>query len=521
MFFKIKFKKSSLFSKKIIFSYLMLLLFILIIFIILYFYFSLSTSYLFYFLFIFSVIYFSIFYFINRIKKQDEKIKISKELPFFLNSLASDLDKNIPLKLSLENQSKKNTIIGNKIKKALFLVLNKNFTLESSLETVVKGNIDLERVIYQINDILQSGTKNKAETFRLLSNNFVEQQSMEIKNYSTKLNFLSLIFVVVSAIVPAMFLMFFLVGSNFFEISISSFGIIVITLLIFPIIDMFILLVMRSNMVWFFLKIKHLIAIDCILVVVLVLFKINIFLILFFIIIFSILLLVLEKAIINYFRSIIKKKLENALLDEVLILSSQPRVNDLKQIVYKLSVSTNIIVSREFKLLKYKIETGHSIKETFLVLAKKYNSEILDRFLELLYNSVTTGTVSSSDYRLFANNFLKTKQLMNERQSVLLIQKYTIIFAGGFIVPGILGLVISLVKKMMLNLDLSILGTITSDTGIFIVCYYCSLLYIIEYVIISSIYLGMLETNLKKSIIYFLFLAPVAIVLFFVGQFFF
>lgn len=230
-------------------NYLIGAILIVIVFLLVDFVYSFNLEYLFYLELIYSALFFSIIYFIKKIKEQDIKTRLLRELPFFLNSLASDLEKNIPIKLSLENQAKKNTVIGEKINKALDLVLKKGYTLESALEKIGKSSKELERVIYQVNDILQSGTKNKADTFRLLSNNFVEQQSLAIKNYSTKLSFLSLVFVVVSAIVPALFLMFFLVGSNFFEISISSFGVISITLVLFPIIDMFILLFMRANLV--------------------------------------------------------------------------------------------------------------------------------------------------------------------------------------------------------------------------------------------------------------------------------
>ncbi|HNW06045.1 MAG TPA: type II secretion system F family protein [archaeon] len=197
----------------------------------------------------FFVLYFSTIYFIKKIKAQDNKTRILRELPFFLNNLASDIEKNMPLKLALENRAKQDSAIGKKIKKAMDLVVKKGYNLESALEESTKDNKELQKVIYQINDILSSGTTNKAETFRILSNNFSEQQSIAIKNYSTKLNFISLIFVVVSAIVPALFLMFFLVGSNFFEISISKIGVIMITVVFFPIIDMFILMFMRSNLV--------------------------------------------------------------------------------------------------------------------------------------------------------------------------------------------------------------------------------------------------------------------------------
>jgi flagellar protein FlaJ len=210
---------------------------------------KLSVEYLLYSQIMLCVLFFSVSFFIKRIKAQDERTRILRELPFFLNNLASDIEKNIPLKLALENRAKQNSIIGQRISQALTLVTKKGYNLETALEEVSKDNKELQRVMYQINDILSSGTKNKADTFRILSNNFSEQQSIAIKDYSTKLNFLSLVFVVISAIVPALFLMFFLVGSNFFEIGISSFGIILITIVVFPIIDMFILLFMRSSLV--------------------------------------------------------------------------------------------------------------------------------------------------------------------------------------------------------------------------------------------------------------------------------
>ncbi len=235
-------------SKPII-IYSIIFVSICIVFVLVNFIFDISINYLLYSQLMSFVLFFSIIFFIKRIKQQDDRTRILRELPFFLNNLASDIEKNVPLKLSLENRAKQNSVIGKRIAQALLLVTKKGYNLEIALEETTKNNKELQRVIYQINDILSSGTKNKAETFRILSNNFSEQQSLAIKNYSTKLNFLSLVFVVASAIVPALFLMFFLVGSNFFEISISPFGIIMITVVVFPIIDMFILLFMRASLV--------------------------------------------------------------------------------------------------------------------------------------------------------------------------------------------------------------------------------------------------------------------------------
>jgi archaeal flagellar protein FlaJ len=236
-------------KNKIIIGYVILFISINVIYLLLGQMIDTEIDYLIYFQAGFFILYFSTIFFIKKIKAQDNKTKILRELPFFLNTLASDIEKNVPLKLALENISRQNSTIGKKIRQAMNLVVKKGYNLESALKESTKDNKELQKAIYQINDILSSGTTNKSETFRILSNNFSEQHSIAIKNYSTKLNFISLVFVVVSAIVPALFLMFFLVGSNFFEISISKIGVIMITVVFFPIIDMFILMFMRSNLV--------------------------------------------------------------------------------------------------------------------------------------------------------------------------------------------------------------------------------------------------------------------------------
>lgn len=264
----------------------------------------------------------------------------------------------------------------------------------------------------------------------------------------------------------------------------------------------------------------YLITINILAIFIFIFYNINIKLAIIFIIIINTISWTIVHLFKKYKLTLDKKKLETALLDEVLLLSSQPKINDLKQTLQKLSNSNHKIIAKEFTLILKKTEDGHNIKEIFELFSKKYNSEILDRFLELLYNSITTGTVSTKDYHSYASNFLKTKQLFEERKSALLLQKYTIIFAGGFIVPGIIGTVISLTKKLTTTLDLSLISLyqISTNSSLFSVCYYCSIIYIIEYVIISSIYLSFLESDIKKAIVYLIFLLPISIIIFFVGS---
>jgi len=219
----------------------------------------------------------------------------------------------------------------------------------------------------------------------------------------------------------------------------------------------------------------------------------------------------------QYLFQIKKRSLEINLIDEVLKISSIPK-KDIKLVFSKLINSNNKVISEEFLWAYKKIEKGHSLKDIFSILKKKYNSEILNRFLDLIIISVNTGSVSSEDYKNLAKTFLKSKELINDRKSLLLMQKYTIIFAGGLIVPGILGVIISLVKKLGSEVDLSLIG-LNASTSLYSVAYYCSIIYIIEYVIISAIYLSLLEDESKNIIIYLILLLPVSLLIFFISKF--
>lgn len=148
------------------------------------------------------------------------------------------------------------------------------------------------------------------------------------------------------------------------------------------------------------------------------------------------------------------------------------------------------------------------------MLKKKYLSDILDKFLNLILISYKTGTTSHNDFKNLVDDFLRSKQIMQERNSMLLMQKYTIIFSGTIIIPIILGVVISLVEKLQASVDLSYLG-LEVNNHLFMVGYYCAIIYIIEYIIISSIYLATLEDNLKKFVVYLLIFLPIALFLFF------
>jgi len=237
----------NLFSKPNLFLYFIFLGCLVVLFLVIdYGVYSLENKYLFYLSFFSFIIFFLITYFIQKIKLEITKKKIMQEIPFFLNNLGTDLSRNVPLKIALEARCDKSEI-GLKVKSALDLVKNRGFNLIDALEDVSSDIPELERVFYQIQDIMDIGSKNREYALKTLSENVFEEQAQAMKRFSTKLNLLTLLFIVFSAIIPSMFLMFLLVGSSFLEINFSPITIILITVVLFPLTDMFLLLIIRSS----------------------------------------------------------------------------------------------------------------------------------------------------------------------------------------------------------------------------------------------------------------------------------
>lgn len=242
------FKKT--FTKKRFFLFLIIELFLILL------YFLLDKRYLvieidqlLFLLLSIGISYYLIIYFLEKIKEKDLFRQIDQELPYFLNNLANNLEKGISLRSALEIESKLliDKELGRQISLALEKINKKGYSLEKAFNSIPVKTENLERAIYQITDTISSGTTNKSENLRTLSKTILDKQKSDSKKYSTKLNFISLIFIVVSAIVPAIFLMFFLIGSSFLELSISKITIIFVTVILFPVIDLFLLLFMRSN----------------------------------------------------------------------------------------------------------------------------------------------------------------------------------------------------------------------------------------------------------------------------------
>ena len=267
------------------------------------------------------------------------------------------------------------------------------------------------------------------------------------------------------------------------------------------------------------LKNKKLISIYFSVIVIIISFILNwslfkVFLVLIIINLFYYLILYLVD---KYNIHIQKLEFEKQLINNILSICALDSVN-LKLIIYKFASSKSNLISKEFSFIKFKLNQGHKIDELFKILRIKYNSNILNKFLDLLLISRTLGTTSNNDFKYLVENFLDSKNIIKQRESLLLLQKYTIFMCSAIVLPAIISVVIELVKSLNTSLDFSSFGFIVSS-NLFSTVYYCALIYIFEYILISSFYLSFIENNNSKFIVYLLILLPISIFIFFISKY--
>jgi len=175
--------------------------------------------------------------------------EIEKELPFALMSMAVELNMNLPFEKALKNASKRNYgILSKELERAAREISLKGASIQEALlhlsERIDSRN--LKRSIAHLVSVNEQGSRNeRGEPIKRIAKELLSKQRAEAKEFSGKLIILSLLFIAVSAIIPAMFQAFVSIGSMFLAIEFTPIQIIIISAVVFPAIDLAILYLVK------------------------------------------------------------------------------------------------------------------------------------------------------------------------------------------------------------------------------------------------------------------------------------
>ncbi|MDO8537656.1 MAG: type II secretion system F family protein [archaeon] len=214
-----------------------------------------------------------------------------------------------------------------------------------------------------------------------------------------------------------------------------------------------------------------------------------------------------------------KKAKEKFIADALLQASSFPKGTSIIKIIKYLSETNYGLLSSEFKKCLNQINNGFSVEEALNEFKQRNKSKIISRAVDLMIESHKAGADSSDSFKIIANDLLQTQNIFSEREAVMLVQKYTILFAGAIIVPVILGLVAGMTAKMDFSF-ISELGLGTSELQrkqLFETALLANYLYIFEYALLASVFVALNENNSSKAVIYAVILVPLSLGAYFIA----
>ncbi|HZX20050.1 MAG TPA: type II secretion system F family protein [archaeon] len=229
--------------------------------------------------------------------------------------------------------------------------------------------------------------------------------------------------------------------------------------------------------------------------------------------------------IFNYFFVIYqfeerKKSIEEEIPDVLLIASSLPEKTNVSKLISFMAEHSNGAISKEFLIAKNQIENGIPIEIAFSNMKKRNKSLALNRAIDLLLNALHTGSAMNGVFRETAQDFMETNSILRERNANTTIEKYTLLLAGGIIVPLILGLLAGMVAGFNFS-TISELGIGLGEqarTEIVEASLLGNIIYIFEYAIIASAFVAFQEGNQKKTILYASILIPLSFGVYFLGK---
>ncbi len=215
-----------------------------------------------------------------------------------------------------------------------------------------------------------------------------------------------------------------------------------------------------------------------------------------------------------------RRSIEGAVPDLLLQASIFPESSEALKIIEYLSNADYGALSEEFRKALLEIKKGASVESALRNMSLRNKSKILSRALELIIQGYNSGAKMSRIFREAAEDMLETRGIIRERIATMTIEKYTLILAGGIIVPLVLGLLVGLVTKLdFVSADFLQIGMGAAERKALLgAAMLANQLYIAEYALLASFFIANMENNIKKAVIYACIMMPLSFAVYMIAQ---
>lgn len=176
---------------------------------------------------------------------------MEKDLPFALMNMSVELNIGLPFFKTIKNIAEQDYgVVSIEFEKIVKGVEINGASLQEALFNLSEriNSKELKRTISQMINVYETGNKEQpGDSLKKIAEEQLIKQKNALKEFSGKMVVYSLMFIAVSAIIPALFQAFIIIGSSFMKLGIDSTQLLLINLAGFPLIDLGILLYIKSQ----------------------------------------------------------------------------------------------------------------------------------------------------------------------------------------------------------------------------------------------------------------------------------
>ncbi|GEM_PF-692847 len=188
--------------------------------------------------------------FLNYPKGKKRKIakSVERDLPYALISLGSEMNINVPFEKSIENIANSEYGEVSREFKKISVDIKNGFSVQESLLNF-SDRVDSSFVKRAVSLLITAYSRggSSGDLIKKLADEYNSIAQARLKEYGAKVTLYSLLFIAFSAIIPAVFQTFVIVGSSFLTLGITPEMAFWMPVAVFPLVDVTILLVLRSK----------------------------------------------------------------------------------------------------------------------------------------------------------------------------------------------------------------------------------------------------------------------------------
>ncbi|MDP2666500.1 MAG: type II secretion system F family protein [Candidatus Diapherotrites archaeon] len=206
------------------------------------------------------------------------------------------------------------------------------------------------------------------------------------------------------------------------------------------------------------------------------------------------------------------RTLERQCPDSLLLYAAIPPKQSFPKKIKWLAESTFLPIRDEWTRVHRRIAKGESIPEALEGLGVGRASRPLSAVKRLLRRLYESGAPGIEAAVAMAQDMMQAQSLVEERRATMMVEKYTLLLAGGIMVPILLGVLVGVVTRLPLSLAEA------SGAELFTLAVQIIPIYLFEYAVLTGLFLGAQEERQGIAGIYILILLPASQLAYILGQ---